>query len=272
MHNKSRAGVTPGLRMYAKFWMATIAVITAAMIVVWQLGADGLSKLAHDGLTLYAGGIMIIAFMIGGWSMHGVVRRLLKDHQALDRLESHLRGGDALSVEGFRHLVVSICNDPVKYCGVSRVAHALKLLGVRHNISRAHKVKTPINRSAFHDDFESGISHDIERIDYYVVLYAFLGLVGFTGIIYLTWKGLPVPKTVEQIAEYNRYLLTGLGLTYLLTFLGIGSATLTYVAKHFILHDHSNKVAVRFRDAIFSTVFPVLHSSMAEAEEKQDET
>lgn len=261
------------MKIYPKFLLITAGLLVLAIVGGYYGSRIGFAGIFPNQYTLYAAVLMGLVFVLGHYEIHGIVYRIVKDLQALDKLELHVAQHASMEPLAFRRLILEVCHESRRLLGgTSRVQEALQKLALRYDVSRAHKVKTPINRSIFHDDFETKVENDIDRVDNLMVLYVMMGFFAFIAILYLTFKNVPFPKTVEETAEYMRHLLTGLGQTYLLTIIGLGSALITHVIKMRVCDRHKGEVVARFRGVTFSVIFPVLHGSLAEGSTIMEES
>ena len=250
--------------VFSKFCLITATLLGLLLVggwyVIYMNDFSGMFQIKH---VLYAAGVMLVMGLVAYVSIGRVTWRLAKDDHAIEKLErlvSQMRH-DSKSPEMFRDQIVNLCANPQMFVGRSRVGEALQLLSIRYDISRALEVKTPINRSVFQNDFEDKVDNDSNHLGNVMVLFFMVGFFGLVASMYLTFVSSVYPKTLEETAQYNSHLLSGLGLSYLLTMLGIGMGLLTHVVKMLIYDPHSGQIFDRFRALNFSVIFPVLHSS-----------
>ena len=245
-----------------------VAFMLSALIVGWQHGAADY-YLAHSGnpLTLAVSGVLTAVFLIA-WFWAGLVRtrEISRSEEAMrivlgmtDRNTLYGKRREAVR-ELFAYRFPARCRKPA----VVRTLHALH---ERVGTVRALGGKKPVDKNALIDLFETNFDLGLEFFERVVILVLTLALLGTgLGIVYAFTQH-TMAETAALTADESKLLilqnLQGMGIAYVSSIFGFGSASLLLVLGMF-LGRRSEAVVRAFKDRMFSFVFPVIESGYGE--------
>ena len=85
-----------------------------------------------------------------------------------------------------------------------------------------------------------------------------LGIFGTVIGIVLSFSAQQNPVTPEEVKVFGVNILSGMGLAYMTSAVGIGGSVTLYWLDSFGFQPCANALKVSFRELLFETVFPVI--------------
>src|SRR3989344_1018015 len=245
-----------------------VAFMLSALIIGWQHGAADY-YLTHFGnpLTLAVSGALTAVFLIA-WFWAGFIRtrEVSRSEEAMqlvlgitDRNMPGDQRRDAVE-KLFAYRFPARCRN-------SAVGRTLDALRERTSTVRALGDKRPVDRNGFIDLFETNFDLGLEFFERIVILVLTLALLG-TGLGIVYAFTLHTGAEIAAMAADESKLvilqnLQGMGIAYVSSIFGFGSASLLLVLGMF-LGRRSEAVVRAFKDRMFSFVCPVIESGYGE--------
>ena len=249
------------MRAYVRYWLFTVLLIVL-VLMGWQYGFFAWAYERFSEPKILVASIFLLCIFLWAYIVIGykAALQLYRDDQHLRYLEECLIHSPEDGVATARRILDEFyARRNERAVKNSTVCRFVASLAERIRVTRKVKTFEPVNRSMFQDYFEAELTRNLAILEKFQWVLFNVGFLGTLVGIILALAVQSIPANVEQIREFSFGILSGAGLAYTTSALGIGGGHILF-GLHGSIDEGATDIAFRFRTKMFEAVFPVIHS------------